>query len=70
MIHQLVNSPEWAKTDTSSVETAASGAAFLPPELRAKFQSKLGTAFFHGYGLSESVRVPPLSLTILEIFTC
>ena len=58
MIHQLVNSPEWAKTDTSSIETAASGAAFLPPELHVKFQSKLRSTLFQGYGSSESVRVP------------
>ena len=68
MIHQLVNSPEWAKTDTSSVEATASGAAFLPPELRVKFQSKLEAGFAHGYGLSESVRVSP-PLTVLEKFT-
>ncbi|KAF9648196.1 acetyl-CoA synthetase-like protein [Thelephora ganbajun] len=54
MILQLVDSPEWEKTDTSSVETAASGAAFLPPELRAKFQSKVKSALFQGYGSSES----------------
>jgi len=58
MILQLVDSPEWAKTDTSSVETAGSGAAFLPPELRAKFQSKVKSNFMQGYGSSEAVRVP------------
>lgn len=57
MIHQLVNSPEWTRADTSSVESTVSGAAFLPPDLCAKYQSKLGPTFFHGYGLSESVRV-------------
>ena len=58
MIFQLVNSPEWAKADTSSIETTGSGAAFLPPELRAKFQSKVKSAFGQGYGSSEAVRVP------------
>jgi len=56
MIHQLVNSAEWAKTDTSSIETTASAAAFLPPELNVRFQSKLNSTFFQGYGSSEAVR--------------
>jgi len=60
MIHQSVNSPDWAGTDTSSVETVGSGAAFLPPELCERFQSKLKSTFFHGYGSSEVVRVRPL----------
>jgi len=70
MIHQLVNSPEWAKTDTSTVEVVGSGAAFLPPELRVKFQSELDSTFSHGYGSSESVRVLLISPGVLERFTC
>jgi len=31
-----------------------SGAAFLPPDLRARFQSKVNSAVFQGYGSSES----------------
>jgi len=69
MIHQLVNSPEWAKADTSSVETAGSGAAFLPPELQTKFQSKIGSTFFQGYGSSEAVRVHLFPSTSLGGFT-
>ena len=64
MVHQLVNSPEWARADTSSVESTSCGAAFLPPDLRVKYQSKLGPGFFHGYGLSESVRIPLFSLMV------
>jgi len=58
MIFQLVNSPEWEKADTSSIETATSGAAFLPPELFAKFQSKVKSTMIQGYGSSEAVCVP------------
>ena len=64
MINQLVTCPEWEKTDCSSIESAGSGAAFLPYELEAKFQSKVTSAFFHGYGSSESVRIP-LSASII-----
>jgi len=60
MILQLVNSPEWAKTDTSSLDTIACGAAFLPPELNAKFQSKAESTLVQGYGSSEST----LSITV------
>jgi len=69
MIFQLVNSPEWEKTDTSSIETSGSAAAFLSPELSEKFRSKVKTTLFHGYGSSEAVRVPFSSSAILERFT-
>ena len=58
MILQLVNSPQWEETDTSSIESTASGAALLPPDLSAKFQSKIKSNMYHGYGTSEAVRVP------------
>ncbi|KAF9781855.1 acetyl-CoA synthetase-like protein [Thelephora terrestris] len=54
MMLQLLNSPEWAKADTSSIEITASGAAFLPPDLSAKFHSKLKSHMLHGYGSSET----------------
>jgi len=57
MIHQMVNTPEWEKADTSTIESLASGAAFLPPELLAKLQSKMKATFTQGYGSSESVRI-------------
>ena len=69
MIHQLVNSPEWEKTDTSSIETIGSGAAFLPPELHARFLSKLESTILQGYGSSEAVRIHPFGSVILERFT-
>ena len=69
MIHQLVNSPEWAQADTSSIETTGSGAAFLPPELQTKFQSKVKSTFLQGYGSSEAVRVHLISSAILGTFT-
>jgi acyl-CoA synthetase (AMP-forming)/AMP-acid ligase II len=59
MILQLVTHPEWEKTDTSTVEHTASGAAFLPPEIRTKLLSKIESNLTHGYGSSESVRGPP-----------
>lgn len=69
MVYQLVNSPEWEKTDCSTIETTASGAAFLPPKLRAKFQSKMNSTLFEGYGSSESVRIPLVASMTLERFT-
>ena len=69
MILQLVNSPELEKTDTSSIETLGSGGAFLPPELHARFKSKLESTLIQGYGVSEAVRVHPFGSVILEIST-
>jgi len=54
MILQLVNLPEWEKTDTSTIDSTASGAALLPPELNAKFQFKLNSYLTNGYGASET----------------
>ena len=39
IVHQLVHHPGIEKIDFSSVTTIASGAAYLPPELGAKFHS-------------------------------
>ena len=69
MILQLVNSPELEKTDTSSIETLGSGGAFLPPELHARFKSKLESTLIQGYGVSEAVCVHPFGSVILEIST-
>lgn len=69
MILQLVKTPEWGKTDVSSVESLASGAAFLPQELHVRLLSKMNATFFQGYGSSESVRASPFASAILERFT-
>jgi acyl-coenzyme A synthetase/AMP-(fatty) acid ligase len=66
MIHQLVTSPEWEKADCSSIKTTGSGAAFLPPELRVKFQSELKSTLYQGYGSTESVRTLLFASTIPE----
>jgi acyl-CoA synthetase (AMP-forming)/AMP-acid ligase II len=70
MIHQLVNSAQWANADTSSVETVGSGAASLPPDLHAKFQAKLKSTLFQGYGSSESVCSHPSASAVLGRFIC
>ena len=64
MALRLVNTPEWEKTDTSTVETVACGSALLPPELNAKIASKVKRTVTQGYGLSECVRVPPFASAI------
>jgi acyl-CoA synthetase (AMP-forming)/AMP-acid ligase II len=69
MIHQLVTSPEWEKANCSSIDTIGSGAAFLPPELRAKFQSKLKSTLYQGYGSTEAVRILLFTSKIQERFT-
>ena len=69
MALQLVNTPEWEKTDTSTVETVGCGTAVLPPELNAKITSKVKRTVIQGYGLSESVRFPPFASAIPKRFT-
>jgi acyl-CoA synthetase (AMP-forming)/AMP-acid ligase II len=41
VIYQLVNDPEFYKTDLSSVVTIGSGAAYLPPKLYEKFRTAI-----------------------------
>jgi acyl-CoA synthetase (AMP-forming)/AMP-acid ligase II len=41
VVHQMVNSPMFWKTDLSSVMMAGNGAAYLSPELASKFASKM-----------------------------
>jgi len=56
IIHTLVSSPKFMDPsyDTSSLLTAHSGAAFLPPSLSAKFRDKINVpSVGSGYGLSE-----------------
>ena len=49
-IHQLVHHPKTSKTDFSSVVSVACGAAYLPPELKEKFDSlaPAGVRFVEG----------------------
>ncbi|KII90717.1 hypothetical protein PLICRDRAFT_174091 [Plicaturopsis crispa FD-325 SS-3] len=54
VVHQLVNSPLIKKADLSSLTFITSGAAYLPPQLAAKFQRYTPKArFSEGYGQSE-----------------
>ena len=69
MALQLVNTPEWENTDTSTVENVGCGTAVLPPELNTKIASKVKRTITQGYGLSESVRVPPFASAIPKGFT-
>ncbi|KAF7296989.1 hypothetical protein MIND_00931200 [Mycena indigotica] len=66
LIHQLVNHPDFLKTDMSSVVFVNSGAAYLPPALSDKLLAHMqkGADLHQGYGLSEGTlaatcRVPP-----------
>jgi len=66
LVHRLINYPGIEKVDFSSVNTLASGAAYLPPELSAKLTSLVPREgkFIDGYGMSEAtfaVIMQPLS---------
>ncbi|EKM52103.1 uncharacterized protein PHACADRAFT_262572 [Phanerochaete carnosa HHB-10118-sp] len=72
VVHQLVNHPEFAKTDFSSVIGAGCGAAHLPKTLRDNFQSRFNNAALTaGYGMSELTyslaRTPPDGLYGLKV---
>ncbi len=54
MYQALLDCPDIAKTDFSSLRVCISGGAPLPAELKDKFESLSGAVVIEGYGLTES----------------
>ncbi|MDO9369404.1 MAG: long-chain fatty acid--CoA ligase [Sphingopyxis sp.] len=54
MYQALLDHPDLAKTDFSSLRICISGGAPMPAELREKFGAATGAALVEGYGLTES----------------
>jgi long-chain acyl-CoA synthetase len=54
MYQALLDHPDLAKTDFSSLRVCISGGAPMPSELREKFVAATGAALVEGYGLTES----------------
>jgi long-chain acyl-CoA synthetase len=54
MYQALLDHPDLAKTDFSSLRVCISGGAPMPAELREKFVAATGAALVEGYGLTES----------------
>ncbi len=55
MARELINHPDFATTDTSSMTALAGGGAQVPPDLVLKIESKIATARpGTGYGMTET----------------
>lgn len=54
MYTALLDHPQTAKTDFSSLRVCISGGAPLPAETKAKFEAMTGSKLVEGYGLTES----------------
>jgi long-chain acyl-CoA synthetase len=54
MYQALIDHPNFARTDFSSLEYCISGGAPLAAELKARFEAATGSVLIEGYGLSES----------------
>ena len=54
MFQALLDHPDLAKTDMSSLKVCISGGAPLPAPLREKFEAATGVRLVEGYGLTES----------------
>ena len=54
MYQALLDHPDLAKTDFSSLRICISGGAPMPGELREKFTAATGASLVEGYGLTES----------------
>ena len=57
MFQALLDHPDIAKTDFSSLRIAISGGAALPAPAREKFEAASGARLVEGYGLTESAGV-------------
>jgi len=54
MYTALLDHPQTAKTDFSSLRVCISGGAPLPAEIKGKFEAMTGSKLVEGYGLTES----------------
>ncbi len=54
MYQALLDHPDIARTDFSSLRVCISGGAPMPPELKAKFEAATQATVVEGYGLTES----------------
>lgn len=54
MYQALLDCPDIAKTDFTSLRACISGGAPLPAELKARFEERSGAVVIEGYGLTES----------------
>lgn len=54
MFQAMLDHPDLAKTDLSSLKVCISGGAPLPGPLREKFEAATGVRLVEGYGLTES----------------
>lgn len=57
MYQALLDHPETARTDFSSLRVCISGGAPLPAEVEARFEAVTGAKLIEGYGLTESAGV-------------
>lgn len=54
MYQALLDHPQLAKTDFSSLRVCISGGAPMPAELKKRFEERTGAKLVEGYGLTES----------------
>jgi long-chain acyl-CoA synthetase len=54
MLQALLDHPDVAKTDFSSIREVVAGGAPLPQPVKARFEAVTGTRVIEGYGLTES----------------
>lgn len=54
MFQALLDHPDMARTDFSSLQTCISGGAPLPAPVKTRFEAASGARLFEGYGLTET----------------
>jgi long-chain acyl-CoA synthetase len=63
----LLNEPDYADYDVSSIKIAVSGGAALPEDVHRRFKERYGLDILEGYGLSETSPVASFHLEGMEV---
>ncbi|MGH3630454.1 MAG: AMP-binding protein, partial [Sciscionella sp.] len=66
MYAAILNTPDAASFDTSSLRTCISGGSAMPVEVLRSFEDTFGTTILEGYGLSETSPVASFNLPDIE----
>ncbi|MGI3169481.1 long-chain-fatty-acid--CoA ligase [Pseudooceanicola sp. C21-150M6] len=70
MVIDILNSPDFASYDLSTLQSMGGGGAAMPEAIAAKLKDRLGLDFIEGYGLSETIAATHINPTQAPKMQC